>query len=136
MSTRRTPMQVTVESLVAQAGLQDAYSAALEEGYGLHLAVKIEHFDRLVIEVVGLNQVSVAHYYTQNGDAMRDPEIVFTLPHWKAIEYTQDNLGLYQRAPEGSYLPSANSFARQWAVNIRNQGFEQGEMSSATHAIN
>ena len=40
-------------------------------------------------------QVSVAHYYRQNGDAMRDPEIVFWRGadgSWYPIQWTQDNL--------------------------------------------
>ncbi|CAG0947791.1 hypothetical protein ANRL1_04559 [Anaerolineae bacterium] len=96
---------------------------------------------RLVIEHVGIGPhngdlVSVAHYYEQNGDAMRDPEIVFEVEPlwWTPVEYTQDNLGVYQRllwndpetkdvmcAPRA--LNSVKKFAKMWDTNLREQGF-------------
>ena len=46
---------------------------------------------------------SVAHYYEQNGDLMKDPDIVFIKSQkggYCRIEFQQDNLGLHQRAVE------------------------------------
>ncbi|PIE98612.1 MAG: hypothetical protein CR988_02295 [Treponema sp.] len=34
-------------------------------------------FMPLVVELIGYNQISLAHYGEENGDLMRDPEIVF-----------------------------------------------------------
>jgi len=101
---------------------------------------------RLVIELVGEGPIngdpliSVAHYYEQNGDPMRDPEIVFEvgddLRSWTPIEYQQDSLGVYHRAvfmDEGGLkinpklLGSLTSFARTWDKNIREQGFLEVE---------
>ncbi len=87
---------------------------------------------RLVIEVVGKEEVSIAHYYTQNGDAMRDPEIVFGV-RWLPIEITQDPVGIYRRAEPGYYLRGVIGLADMWAMNIRQQGFAHGVMHSGTH---
>ncbi|MBA7624514.1 hypothetical protein ES703_31923 [subsurface metagenome] len=110
--------------------------------------IKLENpgFMRLVIEHVGEGPIngdpliSVAHYYEQNGDAMRDPEIVFEvgddLRSWTPIEYQQDNLGIYNRAvfkDEGGLkinpklVGSITSFARTWDKNIKAQGFLEVE---------
>lgn len=111
--------------------------AALKEKY---IKIKNEPYMSLVIEWVGKGPyetelVSVAHYYTQNGDLMRDPEIVFSvskLGFWMPISFQQDNLGLYQEAVtirEGSYFMKAalirdlKQFARTWDRNISEQGF-------------
>ena len=47
-----------------------------------HVRLECKGFMPLVVEAIGpgprgLPMVSVAHYYTQNGDPMRDPEMVF-----------------------------------------------------------
>ena len=64
---------------------------------------------RLVIEHVGegprgMPAIAVAHYHEQNGDAMRDPEIVFEVNpgdwkngDWCPVSYRQDNLDIYHR---------------------------------------
>jgi len=84
--------------------------AALKDGY-----IRLENpgYMPLVIEYVGtgprgLPLISVAHYYTQNGDAMRDPEITFeinlltlrdaTIAKFLPVTYQQDAVGLYQEA--------------------------------------
>ena len=59
---------------------------------------KQDGFDDLVLETIGENEYSIAHYYTQNGDRMRDPEITFMLDDTQrciyALSYTQDNMGI------------------------------------------
>lgn len=122
--------------------------AAIIEKYGGLVALKdkpirVENapYMRLVIERVGefgpdrVPVVSVAHYYTQNGDAMRDPEMTFAVTDdgtWLPLTYTQDNVGLYQEAMfehGGAVLVRAGirrellSFARTWNRNLRDQGF-------------
>src|SRR5258708_6615162 len=58
----------------------------IAEVYGLdlkadesHLRLESEGYMPLVIKKIGKNRVSVAHYYTQQGDAMRDPEVCFVI---------------------------------------------------------
>lgn len=133
---KRTPMEVTVTELVQAAGLTDAFSAACEAGEPFHLSVENVPYMRLVVEVVAIGEVSVAHYYQQNGDAMRDPEIVFSTPRWLPVEITQDPLGSHRRADNGYYLSGAQELARLWASNIRHQGFaSRGTFTSATHQV-
>jgi len=88
---------------------------------------------------------SLAHYYTQNGDAMRDPEMCFlavdlreSLRHKDYLfvfptMYQQDNLGIYEESVTienntvTSYKPAWQQahagFANLWMKNIQQQGF-------------
>lgn len=107
-----------------------------------HLSLEVEGYMRLVIEKVTKHCISVAHYYSQNGDAMRDPEIVFwinpkaTNPDdcWYPTVYQQDGLGIYQeliKFENGSpktfrktAQKDAARFADTWAKNLIAQGFK------------
>ncbi|WKZ67155.1 MAG: hypothetical protein QY325_04315 [Flavobacteriales bacterium] len=102
----------------------------------------------------GLELWSVAHYYTQNGDAMRDPEIVYAVPVYQGRrvfefaypqEWTQDGLaGLgrmgaamsYQRLVELDrsgkpvrWMPkvqrNAATFTTTWMRNIKAQQLDR-----------
>ena len=87
----------------------------------------------LHIEAVGGNEISIAHYYRQNGDAMADPEMTFRIDHEKGtlepLTYQQDSMGLYQRVyPEpGRWIPKLrkdlNRFTNQWFHNIEEQRY-------------
>ena len=46
----------------------------LFEGTYTYMKFKQDGFDDLVLETIGENEYSIAHYYTQNGNRMRDPE--------------------------------------------------------------
>jgi len=128
-------MEVTISSLLQAAGLTDEFTTALETGDQFHLAIENLPYMRLVIEVVAPNEVSIAHYYEQNGDAMRDPEIVFN-QRWLPVEITQDPVGIHRRAGTGYYLKGVQELARIWAMNIRHQGFiTRGVFSSSTHKV-
>lgn len=131
---KRSSMEVTVGMIVDAAGLIQEFEHCRTTGESFHLSITNEPYMRLVIEVVGKEQVSVAHYYTQNGDAMRDPEIVFGV-RWLPIEITQDPVGIYRRSDPGYYLRGVVGLAHMWAMNIRYQGFAHGMMRSSTHTI-
>ena len=76
---------------------------------------------------------SVAHYYTQNGDAMRDPEMTFLRMYGQFVPcyYLQDNLGIEQnsvfRNEDGRWKINKRlqeqhaSFANLWMKNIKQQ---------------
>ena len=97
---------------------------------------------RLVIEHIGtgprgLPAISVAHYYEQNGDLMRDPEMVFEVSPdgWEPVSYRQDNLGVYQEAVvvdngqtilRPRLIRELKAFARQWDRNLAQQGWKGG----------
>ena len=107
---------------------------------------------RLVIEYVGegprgMPAIAVAHYYEQNGDAMRDPEIVFEVNpdedgplswkrgDWSPVSYRQDNLDIYQDAVflgdndrvmiHPKMVRHLKAFASTWDRNIEQQGFRK-----------
>lgn len=91
------------------------------------------------------NLISIAHYYSQNGDAMRDPEIVFLVVDLrKTLQgeeylfvfptmYQQDNLGIYEqsvtiennavKAYKPHWQKAHVNFANGWLRNIKQQGF-------------
>lgn len=95
--------------------------------------IKVPGYMPLVVQKIGENEYSIAHYYEQNGDLMWDPEMTIRVyPDLKMVEaltYTQDNLGIYQEVyPEpGKFYPrlkrELNSFLGMWLKNLKDQGF-------------
>lgn len=88
----------------------------------------------LIIEKIGSNMISVAHYYEQHGDLMRDPEIEFILDSDKEElrprSYVQDNIGAYQylERDDGTVDPIAEAqlskFTVKWFNNIKWQDYK------------
>ena len=101
----------------------------LFEGTYTYMKFKQECFDDLVLETIGENEYSIAHYYTQNGDRMRDPEITFMLDETTqciyALSYTQDNTSIYYETGERTeeQIEELMGFFDQWLTNIKEQGF-------------
>jgi hypothetical protein len=119
------------------------------KGADNYIRLEAPGFMRLVIEYVGtgprgLPAVSVAHYGEQNGDAMRDPEIVFEVGDdafgddaWGPISFRNDYMGIVQEGEDGAVFRDESgkvlirprlvrdlkSFARLWDRNIGAQGF-------------
>jgi hypothetical protein len=102
-----------------------------------HLRLDLPGFDRLVIENIGLNCISVAHYFELNGDLVAEPDVVFytgRAGEWAPISISQSLIGWRSYAElseDGSHLmldsPSGQAdlaeFAEQWAENIQAQGW-------------
>lgn len=94
-----------------------------------YMKYKAENFDDLVLECIGDGTYSMAHYYTQNGDAMRDPEITFTADQddrtATPLSYQQDNMGISYRTCDRSpeEIQDLMHFWEQWLANIREQGY-------------
>lgn len=106
------------------------FAAPVLDGSAYYMKLKSEGFEDLVLEAIGGNEYSIAHYYNQNGDAMRDPEITFTVDaKAKSIHPTsflQDNMGIFyetETAPAAT-VRDLKEFMSQWFTNIQNQGFE------------
>jgi hypothetical protein len=112
------------------------------------IRIKSEGFMDLVVERLGtgprkLPLVSVAHYYVQNGDMMRDPEMTFEVDgaNFWPVSFQQDSLGLYQEAcfvgESGAtlvrprLLKDLQKFARSWNMNLRAQGFLKAAKAKA-----
>lgn len=93
-----------------------------------------EGFMPLVIEKIGGNMISVAHYYEQNGDLMRDPEIEFLIDtnkeELRPRSYIQDNIGAYQNLEkdDGTVDPieeaQLSNFTSNWFENIKWQDYK------------
>ena len=79
--------------------------------------------------------VSVAHYGRQNGDAMRDPEIVYlvnmALGRVIPSMYQNDYIGSYQESAfvkedtlyvKRAIVKDLKSFTRTWVQNLKAQG--------------
>ena len=122
----------------------------IEEAGGLKhaecISIENEPWMRLVIEVLpergpdGHVVVSVAHYGEQNGDAMRDPEMLFEVveeggrepefwPFYFRNDYAAVEQWSRQRDDAGNLhcLPNRThdleQFAKMWDQNLREQGF-------------
>ncbi len=90
---------------------------------------------------------SIAHYGKQNGDAMRDPEITFSID-WKNESiipqtFQNDYVGVYQEVfitKNGQHLYSKrfltdlDSFLYDWRNNIEAQGFDASKNIVAEEA--
>jgi hypothetical protein len=104
------------------------------------IRLEVPVFMRLVIEHIGDGPrggevVSVAHYGEENGDLMRDPEVVFEVAAgtWHPVSIQQDYVGSYREAvsvaEDGrvvirpAEVRDIQAFARIWDRNLKHQGF-------------
>ena len=88
----------------------------------------------------GNRLVSICHYGEQNGDLMRDPDMVFDFPQWpdalaaEPLSFRNDYMGILQEVyrynDEGKKThvnaklkADLKSFARTWFSNLKQQGF-------------
>ncbi|RLM94298.1 DUF6908 domain-containing protein [Haloarcula sp. Atlit-7R] len=112
----------TVKQIIDQAG----YDSAAEMDIGETIEVSAPGVMDLVIEKIGHDTLSVAQYWKQRGDMMRDPEVVFSVEKgdWLPVEYRQDPL--FHRVEETGL--QIDDFLSTWDRNLKNQGFlETGE---------
>jgi hypothetical protein len=100
----------------------------IDNAPGSFMAVHLELIGRTVAGPL----FSVAHYYEQNGDLMKDPDMVFLRGQdgeYYPVEFQQDNIAFYQRAIEfddkgkiSRYSPAIQAdmaeFANTWMMNI------------------
>lgn len=111
------------------------FAAPILKGKAYYMKLISEGFEDLVLEAIGGNEYSIAHYYTQNGDAMRDPEITFTIDKQNLsihpTSFLQDNIGLFYETESArpSLIRDLKDFMSQWFTNIVNQGFEPEKVS-------
>ena len=125
-----------------------------EAGHHIKLQPCSKSMMPLVVEYIGdwlgepgFPMVSVAHYYQQNGDMMRDPEMTFFLgtttspikgvtPTWIPLSYLQDNMGIcsevFSLDNDGKVtgirrklLAKLETFSRQWDRDIHNHGYDK-----------
>ena len=117
-------------------------AAPLEPGF--HIKIENEPWMALVIEDIqesgphGFPLISVAHYKEQNGDLMRDPEMIFEVyKHGDETKFIptywrNDHAGIEQYSvTQGANGPEVNErlqqqhaqFAMLWDSNLKHQGF-------------
>jgi hypothetical protein len=123
----------TVQKIIDQFGDMDEWA-------GGHIKIPNDPYMPLTIEYLGKGPyngdlLAISHTYVQNGDLMRDPEIVFLVTDlgWTPISFRNDSVGVYQESLIIEYgeiryvrhklVRELRSFARLWDRNIRSQGY-------------
>ena len=127
----------------------EQFNTRLEEllPKGRYRRIKCQGFMDLVIEKIGDNCYSLAHYGEQNGDLMADPEVVFAVTTWpdgrkfaeptyikhayfgaESWVYFDESQNPTYRADQARYVRAKEkkdlkNFARQWFSNLKQQGF-------------
>ena len=126
--------------------------AAGDWNHGLSLRIDNPPYMSLCIEAVdesgpcGLPALSVCHYGEHNGDAMRDPEMMFELGLAGSLNpfyWRNDYVGIEQWSrfiTDGQYAHHAalhrqhEEFAKLWDKNLRLQGFAEAFERQQLHA--
>lgn len=112
------------------------FAAPILNGGACCMKLKSDGFEDLVLEAIGGGEYSIAHYYEQNGDAMRDPEITFSIDQeMKAIHPTsflQDSMGIFYETDGAApaKVKDLKEFMCKWFTNIKNQGFDPVRVKS------
>ncbi|MGE4537595.1 MAG: hypothetical protein AB7D37_10985 [Desulfovibrio sp.] len=101
-----------------------------------YLKLKAGGFMDLVIERIGTDEISLAHYYEQNGDLVADPEMTVRVrpQHGvaEALTFSMPAAGFYQeiyfKKGEKTYVcltarREQNAFLDTWLMNLKHQGF-------------
>jgi hypothetical protein len=106
------------------------------------LTLRVEGFMPLSLETIGPGPrggflLSIMHSFEQNGDLMRDPdlvvEVVPQMGWWLPVSYRQDSLAIYQEAVvvddeerlivHRRLVRDLQQFMAVWNKNLREQGF-------------
>ena len=123
------------------------FAADLNQLLHGHIAVRItvDGYMPLSVEEIGMDGeghrlVSLCHYGEQNGDLMRDPDIVFMFqyspqgPIAEPVSFRNDYVGLnqevyrYDEHGKRTHLDPKlklhlREFAQTWLANLKEQGF-------------
>ena len=107
------------------------FAAPILDGEAYYMKLQAKGYEDLVVEAIGGEEYSIAHYYDQNGDSMRDPEITFTIDRENKsihpVSFLQDGIGVYYETADASpaMVRDLKGFMVQWFTNIKSQKFEQ-----------
>ena len=102
-----------------------------------YMPLSVEHIGH---SAEGNRLVSICHYGEQNGDLMRDPDMVFEFHQWpdalaaEPLSFRNDYMGILQEVyrynDEGKKThvntklkADLKAFARTWFSNLKQQGF-------------
>ena len=127
--------------------IYQSFAKALLTLLGTDTAVRltVPGFMPLSVEDIGQSGdgkrlISLCHYGEQNGDLMRDPDMVFEIHAWadasaaEPLSFQNDYMGLFQEVyrygADGKKThvnvrlkQELTSFARTWFTNLKDQGF-------------
>lgn len=124
--------------IIKAAGKEEEFQKALAENNTAHVRIINGSWMPLSIEAIGnhaksnLPQISVCHYGKQNGDLMRDPEMIFEIHpdgHWIPNCYRNDfansEKNLVARRDERGFpiLWFKEKLTFIWSRNLKHQGF-------------
>lgn len=90
-----------------------------------------ERFMPLTFEKIGTDRFALMHYYMQEGDVMRDPDMEIVIDRGNqtahAMTFTQHPY-IYQQTdpdnPNAELQRDLNSFLNTWLINIKNQEYQ------------
>lgn len=123
------------------------FATVLTQLLGSDTAIRltVNGFMPLSVEEIGKSAegnrlVSICHYGEQNGDLMRDPDMVFEFHQWpdalaaEPLSFQNDYMGIIQEAyryddsgkkthVNARLKQDLKSFARTWFKNLKDQGF-------------
>lgn len=129
-----------IAAIARACGVERQLQELVATGRGeFYLSLRNKGWEPMYIEAVGRHpygpQIAVAHWYMQNGDMMRDPEITFvaTPERWTPVEVTQHPVGAYHSAFKGNdeidvrMAKGFLSLANMWASNLIDQGWADPE---------
>jgi hypothetical protein len=118
------------------------------------ISLRVPSFMPLSVEIIGRGPrggvlLSVMHWFEQNGDLMRDPDVeIEIMPdsgEWLPVSYRQDSLGIFQEAVavvDGEVRVNAKlvrdlrSFLVSWDRNVGDQGFVEAAKALAVKRRN
>ncbi len=134
--------QKLFENLAALCGDLSVFCKFDDDNKNYHKKIVNEPYMPLVLEYIGHHdilkkpQISMVHYGEQNGDLMRDPEMIFMVDFEKktaeAVSYRNDYAGYFEEVfvltknqvyYSSSQRISQNQFALTWFENLKAQGF-------------
>lgn len=97
--------------------LQKLFPQIMSEEYS-YMHFESSMYEPLSVEIIGDNLISIMQTYTQNGDLMRDPDIVIDISDNKARSTSFENsgLGIYRIYDEPNY--DCDSFLADWLKTI------------------
>ncbi len=139
LTTCLTPVSPSAKAVLdtLTEGLTDIeHHTKFDNGGACIMPVSVE----CIGEIEAGKLFSVAHYYTQNSDLMRDPEITFLKDgdaNYYPLSYQQDNLAMYQEAVSLEYgeigavklktQKRIAQFCGTWMKNIKDQQLRDRE---------
>jgi len=126
-------MRDAIETILKELNLLDKFKDADE----FYVKISNEPFMPLSIERHG-NQVTVTHYFEQNGDLVPDPDMEFEIYKGRWLPYAiQHSNGKYVRTLEREGekriifvddYDALLSFSEIWSRNLLDQGFAKGKV--------